>query len=801
MLAPLSWLCDYAPFADHPVDYLATALSDLGLVVEGTRHVAGDVPGVVVAHILAIRAHPNADRIRLVDVDAGDGQPLQIACGARNMEVGDDVPLATVGTALPGGTTITRAKMRGEWSNGMLCSPGEIGAPDVPGVDGLLILPPGHAPGTPIGEVLGGADVVWDLDVSPNRPDALSMAGIARDLAGALGLPFAWPSGTPAGSGARPARPDPAGTRPQVVVDAADGCARFTAAVVAGVAVGPSPAWLARRLTLAGMRPINCVVDASNYVMLDVGAPNHAYDLDRLGGHGLLVRRAHGGETVVTLDGVTRVLVADDLLVCDATSVPVGIAGIMGGSSSEIGGSTTTVLVEAAWFEPDGVGRTGVRLGLASEARHRFERGVDPAIAPRAVSRFAQILAAASPGADIVVGPLVDVRSDADLPRPAVVTVRTDRVNAVLGTELDDEVVAKLLVGIGFEVEPTGAGSATVRVPTWRPDTGREIDVIEEVARLHGYRNIARRVPPATTRGGLTAYQRLLRQVRDVLAGAGLDEAWTTTFLAPGDLELAGLPAAAVTVANPLDRSESVLRSALLPGLLKAVRFNADRQQPDVRLFEVGRVFGRPGPGADLPAEREDLAVVVAGDGADATVTVRTWTVLAAALRLEGVGIVAGEVAGLHPTRSARLVGADGTVIGAVGEVDPDVSAAYGIVGRVATLTVDLGAVAVHPRRAERARPVSRYPASDVDLAFVVAEATPAAAVGATLAAAAGDELEDLYLFDVFRGAQLGGDRRSLAWRLRLRAADRTLGDAELSALRRRAIDAVVAAHDAELRA
>jgi phenylalanyl-tRNA synthetase beta chain len=805
MLAPLSWLCDYAPFAGHAVDDLAVALSDLGLVVEGTAHVGADLPGVVVAHILDIRPHPDADKIRLVDVDAGDGQPLQIACGATNMAVGDDVPLATIGAKLPNGMEILRRKMRGEWSNGMLCSPSEIGQPEVPGIDGLLILAPGLAePGTPIGDALGGPDVVWDLDVSPNRPDALCMAGVARDLAGALGLPWAWPEGVP-GVAVGTAVHDPGIARAQIVVDDADLCPRFTATVLTGIRVGPSPQWLARRLTLAGMRPINNVVDVSNYVMLDVGQPNHPYDLDRLGGRGLRVRRARPGETLVTLDGVSRTLVDDDLLICDAAGEPVGAAGIMGGASSGTSDATTTVLLEAAWFDPIAVARTGARLALTSEARQRFERGVDTEISVRATARFAQLLAAVTPqpdGATVRVGPTVDVRSDMDLPVPAIVDVRTDRVNAVLGTALDDAVIAERLTSTGFVVAPgVGPGHQSVTVPTWRPDTEREVDVIEEVARLHGYRNIPRRVPRPPGRGALTPHQLLRRRVRAVLAGAGINEAWTTTFLAPGDLERAGLDPAAVTVTNPLDRSESVLRTALLPGLLKSLRFNVDRQQPDVRLYEIGRVFARPDDGAVVPREREDLAVAVAGDGADAHLAVRIWSVVAGALALEGVSLEAAEAPGLHPTRTARIVGTGGTVLGHVGEVDPDVSAAYGVPGRVGWLGVDLEALGSEPTRPLQARPVRRYPASDIDLAFVVDDGVPAAAVGATLRDSTGDLLEDLHLFDVFRDASLGAGRRSLAWRLRLRSAERTLTESELAAARQVAVAAVSSAHGGELRA
>ena len=796
MRVPLSWLQEFAPIDGAPEE-LAAVFSNLGLVVDGIEVIGAGFEGVVVARVDGLRAHPDADRVQLVDVDPGDGGPLQIVCGAFNMAVGDLVPLATLGTVMPSGMEIARRQVRGEWSNGMLCSPGELGVENPAGEKGILILADPVAPGTPLAVALGAAaDVVYDLDITPNRPDALAVAGVARDVAAALGVPFRLPS-------VDGPVDDSVGQAPVTVADP-DLCPRFTATVIEGVAVGPSPRWLAQRLTLAGMRPINNVVDVSNYVMLELGQPNHAYDLDRLPGRGLGVRRARPGETLITLDDVPRALETDDCLIVDAEDTPVGIAGIMGGASSEISDATTTVLVEAAYFTPMAIARTGKRLGLYTEARARFERGVDPEMIDRAVDRFASLLATTQAG-PIRRGPTEDVVGPEFLPQPRPVPLRTARVNEILGTALTDTEIAALLTPIGFTTLPVSDGVQTVIIPTWRPDSSREIDVIEEVARLHGYRNIARSLPPGVrTGGGLTAYQRERRRVRDILAGAGLSEAWTTTFLGPGDLERAGLPGDAVEVENPLDRSESLLRTSLIPGLLKAVRFNADRQNPDVRLFEIGHVFAPPAAGAVVPVpdEREDLAIVVAGEGADAVLATRLWAVLAAGLRLQGVRLEARLVPGLHPTRAAQLVVAStGQVLGAVGEIDPAAVAAYGLTGRIGAVSVDLTAVVAAPRRDSHARPVSRYPASDFDLAFVVEEVVPAADVEATLLAAGGALAESITLFDVYRGAALGGGRRSLAFHVRLRALDHTMTDAEVSAARAQMIDAVKGAHGGELRA
>jgi phenylalanyl-tRNA synthetase beta chain len=805
MLAPLSWLRDYAEF-DQPLDVLAERLSDLGLVVDGVRRLDPELPGVVVARILDIRAHPDADRIRLVDVDAGDGETLQIACGAWNMAVGDLVPLARIGAVLPSGMEIARRKMRGQWSNGMLCSPEEIGQPAVPGSDGLLILPPDSAaPGAPVADALGGADAVFDLDISPNRPDALSMAGVARDLAASLGLAYHPPAGTPAGP-VTPVAVDPGVERAGIDVEAPDLCGRFTATVLRGVRVGPSPGWLARRLTLAGMRPINLVVDVSNYVMLDLGQPNHAYDLDVLAGHGLLVRRAHAGETLVTLDGVERLLLEGDLVICDGEGRPVGLAGVMGGAAAEISEATTSVLLEAAWFQPAAVAATGKRLGIPSEARHRFERGVDPEVAPAAVARFAELLAAAGvPDAPpFALGPTVDVRSDTDLPRRETIRLRPGRVNALLGTDLDAATIARHLRALGCDVRDGDPATTSMQVsaPSWRPDLEREVDLVEEVARLHGYRNIERTLPRGAPGRGLNSYQRERRRVRDILVGAGYDEAWTSTFLSSGDLAATGLAAPAVQVTNPLDADECLLRPALLPGLLHAARSNAEHQQPEVRLFEVGHVFAPPPDDAGpTPLEAERLGALASGTEAGAVEATRLWRVLAEGLRLAEASLVRAEHPGLHPTRCATVLGADGRQLGVVGEVDPDVAARRGVDGRLGYLELDLGLLLAEARRPRVAEPVRRFPASDLDLALVVADEVSAAEVATTLRAAGADLLESLRLFDVYRDPErLGPGLRSLAFRLRLRAADHTLTDAERSALRDALVAAVAGAHGAGLR-
>ncbi len=827
MRAPLSWLRDFAPFSGEPAE-LAAALDDLGLVVEGIERVGEGLDRVVVARVDEVAAIPGADRIRRVVVDAGEG-PVEIVCGAFNFTAGDLVPLAPVGTVLPGGLEIGRRKMRGVTSDGMLCSGRELRLSD--DGEGLLVLSEvqGAAPGMGIAEALGiESDVVFDVTVEGNRPDAWSMAGIARDLAARLRLPFSLPD---------PAVPAPTGVPVEelasLVLEDPDLCPRITARVLTGVRVGPSPRWLARRLTLAGMRPIDNVVDATNYVMLELGQPTHAYDLDRLDGAGLLVRRARAGETLVTLDGSSRTLgtpgrglgdTGEDCVICDARGGVVGIGGIMGGERSGIEETTARVLLEAAYFTPMAIARTSKRLGLRTEASSRFERGCDPWGIDRAADRVCELLAGAATPAPGV----LDRRGL--VPEPLRLTVPLGRVRSVLGVDLGADQVASLLepMGFGAEVEGDGGETAgdgadrlTVVVPTNRPDVrpapyGVD-DVIEEVARGYGYARLPRRQPSWPQPGRLTPRQRDRRLLREVLRGVGALEAWTPSLVDDGDHTRVGLAGPAVEVSNPLAQNEAFLRRSLLPGLLRALAYNAARRQGDVRFFEVGTVFEHPavdparprvragaggGTAVALPAERELLGVALAAEGDDARSAVTVWGAVTEALRLEPVQLVAGGAPGLHPSRTARLE-AGGTALGWVGEVDPAVAEDFGLGGgRVGWLTVDLGLLldpAVARRRPEAARPVSRFPSADVDLALVAPDDLPADRVAEALRTGGGALLESVALFDVYRGPAVGEGRRSLAFHLRFCAQDRTLTDDEVGRLRLGCIEAAAAA-GAELR-
>ena len=852
MRVPLSWLRDFAPFTAEPSAFteLAATLDDLGLVVEGTELVGEGLGEVVVARVDAITAIDGADRIRKVAVDAGSG-PVDVVCGATNFAVGDLVALAPVGAVLPGGFAIGRRKMKGVVSDGMLCSGRELGLNDDHG--GILVL--NHVEGVAVGRLLVEAlgiepDVVFDVAVEANRPDAWSIAGVARDLAARLGLAFSIPEPVPSGGGQDGVAASSAGRTPaealaSIRVDDVELCPRFTGRVITGITVAPSPPWLARRLTLAGMRPINNVVDASNYVMLELGQPTHPYDLDRLAGRGLVVRRAVPGETMTTLDGVVRTLgrpgpglgdTGEDCLICDAEGAPVAIGGVMGGASSEIGDRSTRVLLEAAYFVPMAIARTSKRLALRTEASARFERGCDPAGIDRAAARFCELLALTAGEAMTVAPGSIDITGD--VPTPIELTVRPSKVNALLGSGFTSPQIVELLTPLGIEAEPIDAtelASLSVTVPTFRPDIRPapmgEADIAEEVARTYGYARIARRTPAWPQPGRLTSYQKDRRLLREVLCGVGATEVWTELFVSAADQHNAGLDPPYIEVTNPLVESERFLRSSMMSGLLRALRYNTERRQGDLRLFEIGTTFRSPhrpaaGPENGPPADTsERLTAVFAGHGDDAWSTMSAWNTIADALGL--ADCVVGDrplldpvARVLHPSRSAAIhsIVTGGPEpgpteraipLGVLGELDPTVVGGYGLLSadgrprRVGWVDLDIGTLLdrdLVPRRSGESRPISRFPSSDIDLALVVADTVPAGSVGRTLRLAGGDLLESLALFDVYRGPSVAAGSRSLAFRLRFCALDRTLTDDEIGGLRAACITAAEQRHSAVLR-
>jgi phenylalanyl-tRNA synthetase beta chain len=806
---PLSWLREFVELTES-TEELRAILDDLGLVVEGISYVGEGLEDVVVARIDEIRAIDGADRVRLVVVDAGHG-PLEIVCGAMNIGLGDHVPLAPIGAVLPGGFEIARRAMRGVTSNGMLCSARELRLGDDHG--GLMLLDDLIDPVVGVGllEALSiTPDVVFDITVEGNRPDAWSVEGVARDLATRLVRPLVAPALAHTNSDT------PSDSFASAGIDAPDLCGRLTVSVLRHVNVSPSPAWVAARVQSAGMRAISNVVDASNLVMLELGQPTHAYDAAHVAGRTLRARRARPGETLETLDGVVRQLATagrglgdtgEDCVIVDGDDNVLGLAGIMGGAASEISDTTTDVLLEAAYFDPMCIARSSKRHALRTEGSNRFERGVDPELALRATARFVEILRESCTELEWLRDPLDVVGT---LPTPPTVEFSAYDVERVLGVAIASEDVTQILEGLRFTVGVSGERFSVVP-STARPDVrsgaaGRA-DVIEEIARLYGYRRLPRHTPTWPEPGGLSERQKLRRRVRDVVVDLGASECWTPTLGSDGDFDLLRAGVQRVRITNPLASDESVLRATMITGLVRVWGKNLERGVGDVVLAEIGNVFTHPAAtesprmtrgglgGATtlaLPRENERLTVVLGREPDDAVSAVAYWNTLAKRIGLADVVVrsTATPVVGFHPTRVGELVDrASGAVLGFVGEVDAllveDVVASPPA-RRLGLLDVDFDALcdpAKATRRNEFAKVPSRFPSAIIDLAFVTPSTLHAQDLSFELRAGA-ESVEDVELFDVYQGANLPEGTRSLAYRVRLNSDESTLSEKDVAAAR-----------------
>jgi len=799
MRISLRWLAEYVPLP--PPEELARRLTGAGLEVEGVERVGGGLDGVVAARILSAEKHPAADRLSVVRVDAG-GEPLQIVCGATNWKVGDVVPLATVGTTLPGGTRIEQASLRGVESSGMLCSARELGLS--PDASGLLLLPAGVLPGTRVAEALALEDVLFEVNVTPNRPDALSHVGIAREVAAITGRRVTLPA--PALS----QRGGPASEAVKVRIETPERCARYAARVVEGVRIGPSPMWLARRLESCGVRSISNVVDATNFVLLELGHPLHAFDLDKVAGREIVVRAARPGETMTTLDGQERKLSPDDLVIADRDRASA-LAGVMGGGDSEISPGTTRVLVESAWFEPAGIRRTSKRHGLHTEASHRFERGADPGMVLPALDRCAALVADLSGGA--VRKGVVDAHPRRH--RPMQVPLAWSRPAQVLGVPVSRKEARRILGALGFEERKAGPKGAVFKVPSWRPDVAREEDLIEEIVRLKGYDAIPEHLPPiANANPSLPPEAVALARIREALEASGYSEAVNFSFVAPQDLAPLGDGPRAVPLRNPISAELALMRTSLVPSLLRNAAHNLRQRVGDVRLYEVAHVYGAPDPdvGGDEPAaEDERLGGVALGRrsppgwaaGADAV----DFHDVKAAIEglLDGLGVAgarwrSGGPAWLHPRSAATLELASGGApepAGFAGEIHPRAAAAFDLPAGVFAFEVRLSPLVSRARLVAPYRGVPRFPAVLRDLAVVVAEGATAEEVMGLVREES--LVEAVTLFDVYRGPPIPEGRKSLAWAIRYRASDRTLTDSEADAAHARIVERLRAA-GAELR-
>lgn len=803
MKLSLTWVREILPRLPANAARVAQALTDAGIEVEALHDEAAAFAGVVAVELRALAPHPNADKLRLATVWDGTVEHT-IVCGAPDLFVGMKVPLATVGTTLPGGLVITPREIRGVPSAGMLCSAAELGLSSDGG--GLYTLPPKTKPGRALAEVLGKTDVVLELAPPANRADLLSHLGVARELAALFELPL-----PKLGAKVRESKVRAAA---KVLVEDQERCPRYLARVIEGVTVGPSPAPVVARLAALGVRSISNVVDATNLVLMELGHPLHAFDLDRLAEARVIVRRATEGEALTTLDGVARTLSADDLVIADALR-PIALAGVMGGGDSEVGPSTARILLESAHFEARGVRRTGKRHALHTEASYRFERGTDPHMVEVALERCAALIVELA-GGKVSQGVLSAGKKPG---KPRVVSVRPARASALLGRPVERAELRRTLGGLGLTKAdaPRGKGvdksALHFSVPSWRLDLGREVDLVEEIARIAGFGSIPTVLPGAG--GAVTAApvpHDPLRDVRHALAAAGLHESISLAFASPAQLTAMGLSTdGLVVVANPLGEESGLLRPSLLPALLKAARHNQAMSRTDVRLFELGRTFRWTGGADVLPEEVGRVAIVLRGPrgapgwygGAEPTDIFDLKGVVERVLELFGVvgAFRSTERPYLHPRSAGEVLTADGVLLGELGELHPDVARRLELDGPpvfVAELSVDALAAARGGVRRMKALP--RFPAVARDLSFFVARAVPVGTLLATVERAAGAGLEGVRLFDVYEGKGVPEGERSVAVTMAYRAADRTLTDAEVDASQAAIIAALEGEHQARVR-
>jgi phenylalanyl-tRNA synthetase beta chain len=801
MRVPLEWLREYVD-PELPVRTLEERLTMTGTKVEAIHHHGvGALERFVVGRVLDAQRHPDADRLTVCSVDVGDGGPQQIVCGAPNVAAGQTVAVARPGAVMPNGLELGVAQLRGVESHGMILAEDELGI----GTDhaGIIVLDDGPPPGTPLAQVLPIATEVLELEVTPNRPDCLGVYGVAREVHAATGAPLAPPPwaddpGTPG---------EIAGV--EVRVEAPDLNPRFTARAFEDVTIGPSPEWLKARLMAAGQRPINNVVDITNYVMLLTGQPLHAFDLDRVAGGVLVVRRARDGEQVTTLDDVVRTL-DDRMLVIDDADGPTSIAGVMGGERSEVHEGTTRVLMEVANWNGPNIHRTSQVLGLRSEASGRFEKGLAPEQAMEAQIVATRLMLDLT-GARLAPG-TIDVGGPG--PPPAVIRLRESRVEALLGRAIARPRQAEILRALEFGVQEAGDG-LDVSVPAFRRnDVYREADLVEEVARIDGLEKLPATLPRRRgSAGRLTTAQRLRRRAVDALVGRGMFETVGWSFTHPGLADRLRLDEddprrRFVVLENPMSEDHSVLRTTLVGSLLDAARHNVARGMHDLALFECGTVY--IDTGEQLPHEHRALGAVLTG-----RLHPQTWgtaeppaasfhalkALLGAALDAVRVrwSVERATEPFLHPGRTARVL-AGGEDVGWIGELHPLVAREWDL--DAATLfEIDLDRTLGHADAVPQYVDLTSFPALRIDLSVTLPEDVPAADVLAAVREAGGELLADVRVFDRYRGAQVGEGRTSLALALTFRAADRTLTDEDVAPLRERIVAALRDGLGGELRA
>jgi phenylalanyl-tRNA synthetase beta chain len=801
MKVSLNWIKDYVDIQMGIKD-LIDLLTMGGLEVEGVISIGEGFEKIVIAEIRSIRKHPGADRLSLVEVRT-DEEKFSVVCGATNIREGQKVPLALVGSRLPNGVEIKKSKIRGEMSEGMLCSEMELGL----GQDatGIMILPSNTPIGIDLGEALGSKDTLLDISITPNRPDCLCVIGIAREIAALTHQKVKYPSLPLSDKG------EEIHQKTSVTILDPELCPRYVARMIEGVEIGPSPHWMKNRLEMVGIRSINNVVDVTNFVMMEYGQPLHAFDFNLLEEGRIVVRRAQEGEEFVTLDGVRRILDGQTLMICDGVK-PVAIAGVMGGLNSEIREETETVLLESAYFEPRGNRRTSKRLGLETEAAFRFGRGVDCGGASVAASRAAQLIQELAGGR--VVQGVVDAYPRPIQVNPIRLSVRG--TNQVLGTEISAKQMKAYLKDLGLDVRGEEEDTLIVAPPSFRRDLERGIDLIEEIARLDGYE----RIPVTLPKGPPSSEERnkellLERKILEVLIHHGYYEVITYSFTSSVSLDFVGLPCddprrRYVQIINPLSEDLSILRTSLIPGLMETARYNLYRKNSNLKLFELKKVF-LPQKGEKLPRELKYLVGLAMGLDTEPHWAFPPRPVdfhdikgciedILGTLQIKGIKFKRAEdIPYLHPGKAARVfLGKE--VLGVLGEVHPQVLSHYEIHGKAYLFEIDFGQIVKWEGEGKRFQPLPKFPSVYRDLSFVVDEDLEVDKVVEAIWAAQQPFIDDVSLFDVYRGAPIPGGKKGVSYRIRFQSEDRTLTDEEVNQYHEKIISRLREIFQVELR-
>ncbi|GGF99471.1 phenylalanine--tRNA ligase subunit beta [Paenibacillus abyssi] len=812
MKVSYQWLNEYIDLSGFSAEELAEKLTRGGIEVDGVEARNKGVTGVVVGYVKKKEKHPDADKLNVCTVDAGQGEDLQIVCGARNVDAGQYVPVAMIGAKLPDGLNIKRAKLRGVESQGMICSAKELGLNDklLPKEqqEGILVLPQDSEIGRPIVEVLGLSDEIMELDLTPNRSDCLSMLGVAYEMGALTGQQVKLPDNRVHDAS------EQAADHISVSISAPEHCTHYAARYIKGIKVGPSPLWMQNRLIAAGIRPINNIVDITNFVMLEYGQPLHAFDADKVSGGRIDVRLAKPGETLVTLDDQDRRLEPHMLLITDGEK-PVALAGVMGGANSEVTSETVNILLESARFDGGTVRKTSRQLGLRSEASIRFEKEVDPGRVIPALDRAAALMAVYAAGL-VTEGVVEAVTAGVS---PVTVKVSLSKINGYLGTSLSSLEVKTIFGRLHFEYEVSGDDVFEVRVPSRRGDITRDVDLIEEVARIYGYDNIPTTpIEGASTPGSLTLPQAIRREIRKRLTNSGVHEVISYSFTAP---ERTGLfPALAgnvypVRLSMPMSEDRSVLRTSLIPHLLEIAGYNRNRKNDNVAVFEMGSVFlSTEQELTRLPQEKHRLAALLTGSRTDAQWNVKTAPVdfydvkgmLEAVFDLLGIsGKITYEAAApehWHPGRTAAVLldterGSE--CIGYVGQLHPDLQREFDVADTY-VFEIELSPLYEVADFSIVYKALPRYPAIGRDIAVVLEKQVEAGKLTVLIKETAGDLLESVEVFDVFTGEKLGANKKSVALSLVYRNAERTLTDEEVTELHGKVVTALEQSFGAELR-